>query len=423
MPSARLADDLTRRFRDVRRFSLELAAPLAPEDTVIQSMPDASPTRWHLAHITWFFETFILREAVAGYEPFHPDFIVLFNSYYNGVGEQFPRHLRGHVSRPALDEVKAYRRHVDAGVERLLAGAGEGQLARLAPLLEIGLHHEQQHQELMLTDIKHALSVNPLHPAYRAAQPVAGDPQNGSARPPGWRGYPEGVRWIGHDGAGFAFDNESPRHRVFCEAWEMADRLVANGEFLAFMEDGGYERPEHWLSLGWARACEEGWRAPLYWVREAGAWRQFTLWGLVPMDPHAPVCHVSYFEADAYARWAGARLPTEAEWETAAADAPRAGNFAEGARFHPLALEAVPAEAPAQMYGDVWEWTSSAYSAYPGYRPAPGAIGEYNGKFMCNQYVLRGGSCATSRSHIRPTYRNFFPPEARWQFSGIRLAR
>ncbi|MEM8864643.1 MAG: ergothioneine biosynthesis protein EgtB [Planctomycetota bacterium] len=417
---ASLAD----RYQCVRQFSEQLAEPLSPEDCGIQSMPDASPVKWHLAHTTWFFETFLLKDR-PGYERFDDRFTHLFNSYYNAVGEQFTRSQRGVLSRPSFDEMQAYRRHVDQHMATLLDSPDE-QIARI---VEIGLHHEQQHQELILTDIKHALSQSPLRPVYQAGEFVtaAGNASDGD-----WLEFDEGVYEIGHPssdqvGEGFAFDNESPRHRVFVDAFQIADRPVTCGEYCRFIEDGGYQRPELWLSLGWATVSEHGWQAPYYWRAESDSWRQFTLAGDVEVNPAAPVCHVSYFEADAYARWAGARLPTEAEWEVAEREVaaqevastastgglPSAGGFvdqllAAGAAVHP---------------GRTWEWTASPYTAYPGYQAPDGALGEYNGKFMCNQFVLRGGSCATHSSHIRSTYRNFFPPEARWQFTGIRLCR
>jgi ergothioneine biosynthesis protein EgtB len=392
--------DLADRFREVRSFSERIAAPLSPEDCAIQSMPDVSPTRWHLAHTTWFFETFILADT-PGYESFSADFQYLFNSYYNAVGEQFPRARRGLLSRPGLAEVMGYRAHVDRHMLRLL---DHGVDQRAAAVIELGLNHEQQHQELMLTDIKHVLSCSPLDPVYQAREPSA------SARPSeplDWRYYAAGICWIGHEGAGFAYDNESPRHRQFLEAFSLASQLVTCGEYLEFIADGGYLRPELWLSLGWQTVREQGWNAPLYWRQNGEGWTSFTLAGRVPLDREDLVSHVSYFEADAFARWAGARLPTEAEWEVAAADIPIDGPQA------PLS----------QIFGELWQWTSSAYAAYPGYKPPEGALGEYNGKFMCNQYVLRGGSCATPAGHIRATYRNFFPPDTRWQFTGIRLAR
>jgi ergothioneine biosynthesis protein EgtB len=383
-------------------------------------MPDCSPTKWHLAHVSWFFETFLLKPSVSDYQPLNPEYAYLFNSYYNAAGDKYPRPQRGLISRPTVDEVYRFRRYVDEHVLDLLETAGEGDLAKVAPIVTLGLHHEQQHQELIVTDLKHMLSYNPLHPVYvdRPPNPAI------DVAPMGWLEYPEGVCWIGHEGNDFAFDNEEARHREFIQAFRLASRPVTNAEYLSFMQDGGYERPEFWLSMGWATVQREGWRAPLYWEEDDGAWRQYTLAGFRAVDSAEPMTHISYFEADAYARWAGARLPTEAEWEVAAAGVPIDGNFVESGRFHPQPLNGAAENAGlSQMFGDVWEWTRSSYSPYPGFRIAPGALGEYNGKFMCNQYVLRGGSCATPRSHIRPTYRNFFPPEARWQFSGVRLAQ
>jgi ergothioneine biosynthesis protein EgtB len=417
-PARADAGHLARRYREVRGLTEALCAPLAVEDHVVQSMPDASPAKWHLAHTTWFFETFVLAAAVPAYRPVHPLYNYLFNSYYNAVGDRWPRPARGLLSRPTVAEVYAYRHAVD---ERLLAllhdTDGHCLDAPLEPTLVLGLHHEQQHQELILTDVKHLLASNPLRPAYRPA-PAA--PPAGPAAPLGWTTFPAGVRWLGYEGDGFAFDNEGPRHRVFVEAFELASRLVTCGEYLAFLADGGYDRPELWLSDGWHAKCNQVWRAPLYWERHGGDWRLMTLHGLRELRPDEPVCHLSYYEADAFARWAGARLPTEAEWETAAEGWDGKGNFLDNGRLHPA-----PAEGgtPPRLLGDVWQWTSSPYTAYPGYRPPAGALGEYNGKFMCNQLVLRGGSCFTPRAHVRPTYRNFFPPEARWQCTGLRLAR
>jgi ergothioneine biosynthesis protein EgtB len=412
------ASPLLDRYLGVRRATGALAAPLSAEDCAIQSMPDASPTKWHLAHTTWFFETFILETSLPGYRPFHPAFKVLFNSYYNTVGRKHPRLERGMLSRPAFEEILDYRSHVD---EALAAAIDAGRLdaGRLA-LVELGIQHEQQHQELILTDVKHLLSLNPLRPDYSKPWPLT----SVHATRPSWIAVAGGVHALGHDGTGFAFDNEGPRHRVWLEDFEIASQLVTHDEYLAFMEDGGYRRPELWLSAGWECVAARGWEAPLYWQRLGDGWNIFTLHGMAPVEPNTPVCHVSFYEADAYARWAGARLPTEAEWEVAAATAPREGNFLESGMLHPLPLREPPAkESVAQAFGDVWEWTRSDYAPYPGFRPAPGAVGEYNGKFMANQYVLRGGSCVTPESHIRPTYRNFFPAEARWQFSGVRLAR
>jgi ergothioneine biosynthesis protein EgtB len=413
-PAATPSLDFAARYRAVRAATEGLAAPLSPEDCTAQSMPDASPVKWHLAHTSWFFETFVLEAAAPGHRPLEPAYRVLFNSYYHSVGEQHFRPERGLITRPGLAEVHAYRRHVDAHVLALLEHGrlGPAQLA----VVELGLQHEQQHQELILTDLKHLLSRNPLAPVYRPRAPE----RPGKATPLAWSTFPAGLREIGHAGPGFAFDNEGPRHRVFVHAFALASRAVTNAEYLAFVADRGYERPELWLADGWATREREGWRAPLYWTEQGGAWQRFTLAGRLPVAMEEPVAHVSAYEADAYARWAGARLPTEAEWEVAAAGAPVAGNFVESGR-----LEPAPAvgPGPAQLFGDVWEWTSSAYAPYPGYRPPPGALGEYNGKFMANQLVLRGGSCATPASHIRASYRNFFRPDARWQWSGIRLAR
>ena len=405
-------------FERVRAQTERLVRPLSAEDSALQSMPDASPVKWHLAHTTWFFETFILEQAVPGYGPFHPQFRMLFNSYYVAVGPRHPRPERGLLSRPALEEVRAYRRYVDAQMARLLAGPALPPA--VSELVQLGIHHEQQHQELILTDLKHLLSRNPLRPAYAEAVVTPTE----ASSPMTWLKLPDGIRQIGHAGTGFCFDNEQPRHRVFIDAFDIASRPVTNGEYAEFMGAGGYERAELWLSEGWDLKTAQGWNAPLYWEAEGQRWHTFTLAGMQSLEADAPVCHVSFFEADAYARWAQARLPTEAEWETLAATQPLAGNFLENGRFHPApAAEQLQASSPTQLYGDVWEWTRSSYEPYPGYRPAPGAVGEYNGKFMSNQYVLRGGSCATPASHLRPSYRNFFPAAARWQFSGIRLAR
>ncbi|HEV2149698.1 MAG TPA: ergothioneine biosynthesis protein EgtB [Longimicrobiaceae bacterium] len=417
--SVSTAHALRGRFRAVRGLTEALCEPLAVEDYVVQSMPDVSPTKWHLAHTSWFFEQFLLTPHLAGYEPLDPVYLFLFNSYYVHAGERHCRAQRGYISRPTVAEVYAYRSHVDRHVEELLERAGAELIATVSPVVELGLNHEQQHQELMLTDLKHVFSVNPLRPVYRPR--MAGSAA--AAVPLEWVRFDGGIHRIGHEGEGFAYDNEGPRHRVFLEPFELGNRPVTNGEYLAFMEDGGYRRAELWLSLGWAIAQEQGWTEPFYWERRDDRWWSFTLAGMREVDPAEPVCHLSYFEADAYARWAGARLPTEAEWEVAASTVPVEGNFVESAAFHPSAAAPAAPGALLQMYGDVWEWTRSQYSAYPGYRPPEGALGEYNGKFMCNQFVLRGGSCATSRTHIRPAYRNFFPPDATWQFSGVRLAR
>jgi ergothioneine biosynthesis protein EgtB len=411
-------DALTVRYATVRQASIALIAGLSAEDCALQSMPDASPLKWHLAHTTWFFETFVLGRYAREHESFHPSYRYLYNSYYNAIGEQFPRAQRGLLSRPALDDIVRYREYVDGCMQRLLAKQAQSQSLSMEALgiLELGLNHEQQHQELMLTDFKHLLSLNPLAPAYREGAPNPG----AAAAALDWSAFDGGVVEIGHDGAGFAFDNEAPRHKHYLAAFELANRPVTNGEYAAFIDDGGYQRPELWLSEGWAAMAAQGWQAPAYWRALDGAPLEFTLKGLLPRDAARPVTHVSHFEADAYARWAHARLPTEFEWEFAAQGAPVLGNFVESGELHPRAS---PASRRAALYGDVWEWTQSSYASYPGYRPAPGAVGEYNGKFMSNQYVLRGGSCATPQSHMRASYRNFFPSGARWQFSGIRLAR
>jgi len=416
--AAPAATALEQRFAQVRSATRALAAPLSPEDCAIQSMPDASPVKWHLAHTTWFFETFILEGAKPGRKPFHPRFKVLFNSYYNAVGEKHPRPQRGLLSRPALQEVLDYRAYVEQELGALLRA---GTLSpQLLALVELGLQHEQQHQELILTDVKHMLSCNPMRPAYQPQWPLTAI----KGREMRWHRFEGGARTIGHAGDGFSFDNETPRHTVWLHDFEIASHPVTHGDWLAFMQDGGYERPDLWLSAGWEAVTARGWQAPQYWEQVDGAWHTFTLHGMAPIEPNTPVCHVSFYEADAFARWKEARLPTEAEWEIASQASSLDGNFVESGALHPLALREAPAEGRiAQMFGDVWEWTRSDYAPYPGFRPAAGAVGEYNGKFMCNQYVLRGGSCATPRSHIRATYRNFFPADARWQFSGVRLAR
>ncbi len=403
------------RFRSVRRKTEELCAPLTPEDMMVQSCEEASPAKWHLAHTTWFFETFLLREFVPDYKPFHPDFYWLFNSYYNAVSDQPVKKLRGSFSRPSLDEILAYRRHVNAAMERWIE---DGVSDEAAQRVELGLHHEQQHQELLAYDIKNAFWSNPLHPAYReGALPSAGD-----VPPVKWVEYNGGLVEIGQGGRGFCFDNEQPRHKVHLEPFALATRLVTCGEYLDFMRDGGYERAELWLSEGWDTVRAQGWKAPLYWFEADGEWRVFTLRGAADLREMlaSPVCHMSYFEADAFARWAGKRLPTEAEWETAASGLPVEGNLLESEVLHPAAAK--DGEGLHQIFGDVWEWTASAYLGYPGYAALPGALGEYNGKFMVNQMVLRGGSAVTPASHIRSTYRNFFSPASRWQFSGVRLA-
>ena len=412
--------ELQQRYRRVRRFSEKLCETLEPEDYVIQTMPEASPTKWHLAHTSWFFETFILKQFFPDYQSPHPQYGFLFNSYYNAVGPFYSRPHRGLLSRPTVKDAFHYRSDIDLFVSELIESADEELLEKLRPILILGLHHEQQHQELMLTDIKHVFWQNPLRPAFRKRDAIK------TAKAPAmeWLQFNEGIHWVGHEGPEFSFDNEGPRHRVFIPSFSLASRLVTNAEFQAFIEDGGYRRSDLWLSLGWNTVNERGWNCPLYWEKRDGKWFNLTLAGMLEVIPDEPLCHVSLFEADAFARWSGARLATEEEWETASSGLPLRGNFAESELFHvaPLA-SSEPTGKPAQMFGDVWEWTRSSYSPYPGYSAATGALGEYNGKFMCNQYVLRGGSCATSQSHIRSTYRNFFPPDARWQFMGIRLAK
>lgn len=419
-----MSDDrltLLRAFEETRETSAALAAPLTPEDQTVQSMTDASPTKWHLAHTTWFFETFLLKPFAAAYKPFNGAYEYLFNSYYNAVGEQYPRARRGLVTRPGVEETMEFRTHVDAGVAKLLEYVSDNQFGRVQQLMRIGINHEQQHQELLCTDLKHALSFNPLDPAPYDAPAKTRD-----------QGAP-GLGWLSHDGgvletgvdwelADFAFDNEGPRHKSYVAPFKLADRLVTNGEYLAFMEDGGYETATLWLSDGWARVREEGWRSPLYWREDEDGWSAYSLHGRAAVNPHAPVTHVSYFEAAAFAEWAGKRLPRENEWEVAAGDAAIEGNFLRPGTSPAPSIVNGATGGLRQMFGDCWEWTQSPYTAYPGYRALPGAVGEYNGKFMSGQMVLRGGSCATPEGHIRATYRNFFYPHQRWQFAGLRLA-
>jgi len=398
----------------VRQTSLALCVPLTVEDHSLQAMPDVSPAKWHLAHTTWFFETFLLSEYLPEYVTVNPAFRNLFNSYYNAVGDRPLRAMRHALSRPTLDDVHAYRGHVDEAMDKLLAQELQPQVL---DLVELGMNHEQQHQELILTDVKYGLAANPLRPAYREA------PDEETSRPDvamGWKAYPEGVYSVGHAGDGFTFDNEGPRHDTYLQAFRLASRLVTNGEYMEFMQSRGYETPALWLSDGWDCARVNQWSAPLYWEKRDGEWWNYTLDGMRPVRAEEPVCHVSHYEADAFARWAGSRLATEAEWEVAAQRCRVEGNLLESSALHPRA--GPDRDGLTQMFGDVWEWTGSAYLPYPGYKPATGAVGEYNGKFMSNQMVLRGGSCATPQSHIRSTYRNFFPPHARWQFMGIRLA-
>jgi ergothioneine biosynthesis protein EgtB len=396
----------------VRRQTETLAEPLSPEDQTIQSMPDASPTKWHLAHTTWFFETFLLKPQLPNYRPFDPAYEYLFNSYYEAVGPRHPRPQRGMITRPGVEDVLAYRRHITDAMSELI----DSNRSNSTELIELGLHHEQQHQELILMDIKHALSLNPLFPAYapERAPTTTGTPRAVGA-PLGWIDFEGGLIETGHKGEGFAFDNEGPRHRSWVDPFALATRLVTCGEYQAFIDDGGYRRPEFWLSAGWDIVKQRNWQAPAYWLEDA----VFTLGGLRPRRTEEPVCHVSFYEAAAFAKWSGKRLPREEEWELAAADTVLDGNMLDDGLLHPAPAQG---EGLVQMIGDVWEWTASPYVAYPGFREPPGAIGEYNGKFMANQMVLRGGCTATPRDHIRATYRNFFPPDARWMFGGMRLA-
>ncbi|HEY3645567.1 MAG TPA: ergothioneine biosynthesis protein EgtB [Gammaproteobacteria bacterium] len=397
------------RYAAVRALTVALCRSLGPEDMVLQSMPDASPAKWHLAHTSWFFETFLLVAHQPGYQPFHPDFGYLFNSYYESVGPRHPRPSRGLLSRPPLQEIYAYREHVDSGMHALLEARGSDPA--LAPVLELGLNHEQQHQELLLMDVKHLFSLNPLKPAWRSLP----KPPTGTVRPMKYLDRPAGQVSMGHDGAGFAFDNETPRHPVLVTAHAIADRPVSNSEFRDFVHDGGYRDTSLWMSDGWATVQREGWDRPQYWDEDLR--NEFTLGGQREIVDTAPACHLSWYEADAFARWAGARLPTEAEWESYAATQPLAGNFIDSGLFQPAPGSGT------QVFGDVWEWTASAYAPYPGFKPLAGGLGEYNGKFMANQMVLKGGACVTPAGHLRASYRNFFYPQQRWQFAGLRLAK
>jgi ergothioneine biosynthesis protein EgtB len=416
VPADRAA--LRDRLLAVRRHSEALSAPLTPEDQAIQSMPDVSPTKWHLAHVTWFFETFLLRRFDPRYHEFDPKFAYLFNSYYEAVGPRHPRPQRGLLSRPGVERIAAYRDHVTGAMGELIERLGDDDWAEAAALIELGLNHEQQHQELMLMDIKHVFSMNPLLPAYQPARPHA---VSATPVPAGWVDFAGGLDEIGHDGTGFAFDNEGPRHKVWLDPFRVATRPVTCGEFAEFIADGGYRRAEFWLSDGWATVRQEGWEAPLYWFGEGGDWTVFTLCGEEALQAGEPVVHVSLYEADAFAKWAGKRLPTEAEWEIASRNLPLAGNLGGSGLHHPMPDDET-GPGLRQMIGDVWEWTASPYVSYPGFRTAAGAVGEYNGKFMSSQMVLRGGAAVTPEGHIRATYRNFFPPAARWAFSGLRLA-
>jgi ergothioneine biosynthesis protein EgtB len=407
---------LERLYHAVRTATVALAAPLSDADATVQSMPDASPAKWHLAHTTWFFETMVIIPNSAGYRVFDDNFKFLFNSYYEALGERQPRPRRGLITRPTLAEILDYRRHVDSAMAQLFQQKPSPSVIGIS---ELGCHHEQQHQELLLTDILHLFAQNPLRPAYKDSSPVAVDLTDKVKR--AYKSFPGGMFNLGHDGPEFAFDCEAPRHSVHLEPYRLADRSVTNGEWIEFIADGGYRNPLLWLSDGWSLARGEGWTAPLYWEKRDGEFWTMTLRGFQPVNLHAPVCHVSYFEADAFATWAQRRLPTEAEWEIAALPLPVMGNFVNSGRLRPKEAPAATGDLR-QMFGDVWEWTRSAFLPYPRFRPAAGAVGEYNGKFMSGQFVLRGGSCVTPQGHVRATYRNFFPPHARWQFSGLRLA-
>jgi ergothioneine biosynthesis protein EgtB len=416
-PTGTRRAELQARFQEIRKHSEELARGLQPEDQVVQSMSDCSPTKWHLAHVSWFFETFLLVPHLKGYETAHPQFAFLFNSYYEAAGARHNRFERGLITRPTVSDVAAYRMHVTQAMNDLIGTADETLWAEIEPVVDIGNHHEQQHQELILMDLLNLFSANPLRPAYRPWKARVAH----KAAPSTWFDYEGGIFSIGHDGDGFSYDNESPRHDVLLRPFRLASRAVTNAEWIRFIEDGGYARPDLWLADGWARAKTGEFSAPLYWEKTDAGYDAMTLSGQHRVDPDAPVVHVSFYEADAYARWAGKRLPTESEWEIAARYLPQNGNFVTSGFLRPVAAEAAPGH-PAQMFGDVWEWTQSPYTPYPGYRPAPGALGEYNGKFMSNQMVLRGGCCATPDGHIRATYRNFFYPHQRWPFAGLRLA-
>jgi ergothioneine biosynthesis protein EgtB len=423
---------LIEKFLKVRSLSLKLCEPLEAEDYILQSTPDVSPPKWHLAHTTWFFETFLLSRFQIDFKPFDPQLHFLFNSYYKSLGPHLYRLNRGFLSRPGLPIVLEYRRHVEDQVVAFLENCCEEQFAEVETIVTLGLHHEEQHQELLVTDIKQNICTNPIHPAFIKNE--AFEVSTRQALPMHWVEFQGGLHSIGAEEEGFAFDNERPRHRVFLENYQMASRLVTNGEFLEFMDSGAYSKADLWLSLGWDTLIKENWEAPLYWEKQDGQWWVATLNGFERVRLNEPVTHISFFEADAYARWKGSRLPTEAEWEVAAqtlsAGALEGGNFLDSGAFRPLSLNpgsgldhSSQKLGLSQMFGDVWEWTGSAYLPYPGFKPLMGREGEYNGKFMCNQMVLKGGSCATPGGHVRRSYRNFFPPHSRWQFMGLRLAR
>ena len=405
-------------YNKVRAFTHHLVKPLEIEDFVIQPMENASPAKWHLAHTSWFFETFVLEKYQPGFESLHPQYAYFFNSYYLQTGVPFSRAKRGLLSRPTVKEVFEYREYVNDQISDFIKNCDDQVWENASKVLEIGINHEQQHQELILTDLKYLLAQNPLLPVYKERKEI----DSGVSSELKWIEFEEGIIEIGSTGDEFTYDNEHPRHRTFVQDFKLANRLITNQEYLEFMMDEGYERSEFWLDEGWSKVKSESWKAPLYWFKRDGKWFNYTLSGARRIEPNEPVTHISYYEADAFARWKGCRLPTEQEWEYACKNYEIAGNFVDNDLFHPAPSGNSKGEIQ-QMFGDVWEWTQSSYSAYPGYKPLPGALGEYNGKFMANQYVLRGGSCATSKSHIRKTYRNFFHADARWQFSGIRLAK
>ncbi|MDR9418057.1 ergothioneine biosynthesis protein EgtB [Gracilimonas sp.] len=410
--------ELTEKFKKVRGFTEEITGPLEIEDFVIQVTENASPAKWHLAHTTWFFETFLLEKELDDYDPIHPQYSYLFNSYYLQTGVPHCRARRGNISRPTVKQVFEYRESINEHVVNLIKNATDQQYEKWAPIIEIGIHHEQQHQELLMTDLKYMFAQNPLNVAYKKVE----RPRVQSVPELSWTSFKEGVYEVGHKGNDFGYDNEFPRHKTYIHDFELANRLVTNAEFIKFIESGVYSEPKWWLDEGFSTVRDDNWNAPLYWEKKDGEWWHYTLCGMQKVDPNEPVTHVSYFEADAYARWKGCRLPTEQEWEVAAESLPINGAFADAGNLHPVALQNAD-EGLQQMFGEVWQWTRSSYAPYPGYKPLPGALGEYNGKFMCNQYVLRGGSCATSKSHFRKTYRNFFHANERWQFTGIRLAK
>lgn len=411
-------DQLIKRFKAVRSFTEELTKPLKIEDFVIQSMPDVSPTKWHLGHTSWFFEAFVLKDAVSNYKSLNPNYSYIFNSYYVLIGERFIRANRGFLSRPTVEDVFNYRKFVNKNVIKFLENCTDKVYKRFSSVVEIGINHEQQHQELLLTDIKHVLSFNPLNPIYTESKIPSGKKQKMN-----WVTFEEGVCEIGNSGVNFCYDNETPEHKQYLQPFQLSSRLVTNGEYLEFIKSGAYKRQDLWLSDGWATLEKENWEAPLYWKRINKKWWNFTLSGLKEISMNEPVTHISYYEAEAFARWKGGRLPTEFEWEVAAKNIKINGNFVDKKKFHPIPCKENSTNKLNQMYGDVWEWTQSAFLPYPGFKPLPGALGEYNGKFMSGQMVLRGGSCATYSNHIRKTYRNFFPPHSRWQFMGLRLAK